>query len=170
MRRDALKEVELARFSRLATRISCRAAPTTVVLVAWVHQNCHGLPHSDPGSPCSKGRAIYARGHHAAVRLSRAERRDVHARFSRLATRVSCKAAHTTVVAVAWEHQNCHGTPHFDQGSPITKGRATDVRGHHATVWRSRALIQTSPSSIDRVMARPLAANLPLQPCSACVA
>ena len=90
-------------------------------------------------------------------------------RFSRSSTSVSCKAAHTTVVAVAWEHQNCHGSPHSDPGSPCTKGRAIDVRGHHAAVRRSRAPIQTSHSSIDRVVARPLAANLLLQPCSTCM-
>ena len=84
-------------------------------------------------------------------------------RFSRLATRVSCTAAHITVVAVPWAHQNCHGSPHSDPGSPCTKGRAIDVRGHHAAVRRSR---DVALSSIDRVAARPLAAKPLVQPCS----
>ena len=84
--------------------------------------------------------------HHAAVRRSRALRHGLHARFSRFSTRVSCKAAHTTVLLAAWAHQNCHGSPHSDPGSPCTKGRAIDVRGHHAAIRRSRTLIQTSHS------------------------
>ena len=53
------------------------------------------------------------------------------------------------------------------------------IRGRHvrrvtrsmseATMRRSRALRQTSSSSIDRVVARPLAANPRLQPCRACM-
>ena len=53
------------------------------------------------------------------------------------------------------------------------------IRGRHvrrvtrsmseATMRRSRALRQTSSSSIDRVVARPLAANLRLQLCRACM-
>ena len=87
-------------------------------------------------------------------------------RFSHGMTCGSCQAAHTAVMTIAGTHQNCHSTPHNAPGAPRAKGQEIEVRGHRKHIQSQGALRESTPPSIDRVQARPLAANPLPKPCS----
>ena len=101
--------------------------------------------------------------------ISTSLREGALVRFSRPMTHGSCHAAHTVVISTTRTHQNCHSTPHNSPGSPRAKGQEIEVRGHRKHIQSQGALRESTPPSIDRVPARPLAAKPLPKPFSACM-